>query len=130
MLEERSRFRRRGELTAGATLLPGDSAFRLYDTFGFPLDLTQEALRGRNIGVDDDGFKAAMARQRAEARKAWAGSGEAATETVWYGIKERTGATEFLGYSTETAEGVVQALVHDGAEVDSLAAGAVRLSGV
>ena len=103
--------------------LNGETAFKLYDTYGFPLDLTQDALRARNIGVDTDAFNAAMERQRADARKAWAGSGEAATETVWFGIREKTGATEFLGYDTETAEGVISALVTDGAETDRLKAG-------
>ncbi len=109
-------------LTAGANL-NGETAFRLYDTFGFPLDLTQDALRARGIGVDLEAFNAAMERQRAEARKAWAGSGEAATETVWFALRERTGATEFLGYDTEKAEGIVSALVHEGSEVASLKAG-------
>ncbi len=104
--------------------LDGETAFRLYDTFGFPLDLTQDALKARGIGVDTDGFNAAMERQRAEARAAWAGSGEAATEAVWFRIREHVGATEFLGYETETAEGVVAALVADGAEVDVLRTGA------
>ena len=117
MLEDETR-----EMVAGATL-SGDVAFRLYDTFGFPLDLTQEALRAREIKVDDSGFATAMQRQKAEARKAWSGSGEAATETVWFGLKEEVGATEFLGYNTETAEGVVTALVRDGQPVESLAAG-------
>ena len=109
-------------LAAGGEL-SGETAFRLYDTYGFPLDLTQDALRARGLSVDVDRFNAAMERQRAEARRAWAGSGEAATETVWYGLRERLGATDFLGYETETAEGVVQAIVKDGVEVDSLAAG-------
>jgi alanyl-tRNA synthetase len=109
-------------LGKGATL-KGETAFKLYDTYGFPLDLTQDALRARGIGVDTDGFNAAMARQKAEARAAWAGSGEAATETVWFAIKERAGATEFLGYETEAAEGVVTALVRDGKEVTELKAG-------
>ncbi len=104
-------------------VLSGETAFKLYDTFGFPLDLTQDALRARGLGVDVDAFNAAMARQRAEARRAWAGSGEAATETVWYALRERVGATEFLGYETETAEGVVQAIVKDGVEVDRLEVG-------
>src|SRR5271165_3218862 len=104
-------------------VLNGETAFRLYDTFGFPLDLTQDALRARGLGVDVDGFNAAMERQRAEARRAWAGSGEAATEAVWYALRERVGATEFLGYETETAEGAVQAIVKDGVEVDRLEAG-------
>ena len=103
--------------------LAGEFAFKLYDTYGFPLDLTQDALRARGLIVDVDGFQSAMERQRAEARKAWAGSGEAATETVWFALRERVGATEFLGYETEVAEGVATALVHNGAEVGSLSAG-------
>ncbi|WP_284177346.1 alanine--tRNA ligase [Rhabdaerophilum sp. SD176] len=100
--------------------LSGETAFRLYDTFGFPLDLTQDALRARGIGVDLDGFNAAMARQKAEARAAWAGSGDAASETIWFAVREVVGATEFLGYETEQAEGVVTALVQSGRQVDSL----------
>ena len=103
--------------------LSGETAFKLYDTFGFPLDLTQDALRARGLSVDVDGFNAAMERQRAEARRAWAGSGEAATEAVWYALRERVGATDFLGYETETAEGVIQAIVKDGSEVAVLEAG-------
>jgi alanyl-tRNA synthetase len=101
-------------------VLNGETAFRLYDTYGFPLDLTQDALRARGLSVDTEGFNAAMERQRAEARRAWSGSGEAATETIWYGIRERVGATEFLGYETETAEGVIRAIVKDGVEVETL----------
>lgn len=82
-------------LAQGGTL-SGDVAFRLYDTYGFPLDLTQDALRARGIAVDTDGFNAAMEHQRAEARKAWSGSGEAATEKVWFELREKVGATEFL----------------------------------
>ncbi|MFI0846644.1 alanine--tRNA ligase [Mesorhizobium sp. IMUNJ 23232] len=113
---------------ATATLGPGDmldgeTAFKLYDTYGFPLDLTQDALRQRNISVNLDGFQDAMERQKAEARKSWAGSGEAATETVWFGVREKTGATEFLGYDTEQAEGVVLALVKDGASVETASQG-------
>ena len=78
--------------------LPGEIAFKLYDTYGFPFDLTEDALKARGIGVDAKGFAAAMERQRAEARKSWAGSGEAATETLWFELKEEVGATEFLGY--------------------------------
>ncbi|HEB79754.1 MAG TPA: alanine--tRNA ligase, partial [Rhodospirillales bacterium] len=78
--------------------LPGETAFKLYDTYGFPLDLTQDALRGKGMSVDEAGFNSAMERQRAEARKAWSGSGDAATEEVWFGIREQLGATEFLGY--------------------------------
>jgi alanyl-tRNA synthetase len=114
------------DLPAGASL-SGETAFRLYDTFGFPLDLTQDALRARSIGVDTDGFKAAMERQRAEARKAWSGSGEAATETVWFGVKERVGATEFLGYDAEQAEGIIGSIVRSGAEVANLSAGETGL---
>jgi len=108
--------------SAGASL-SGDVAFTLYDTYGFPLDLTQDALRPRGIAVDTDAFNHAMERQREKARAAWAGSGEAATDTVWYGVKEKVGATEFLGYDTELAEGVVRALVSDGKVVESIPAG-------
>ncbi len=114
------------DLDAGGKL-PGEVAFKLYDTYGFPLDLTQDALRARKIEVDTDGFNASMDRQRAEARKAWSGSGEAATETVWFGIRERAGASEFLGYSAERAEGIVSALVRDGEEVQELNAGETGL---
>ncbi|KQS98186.1 MULTISPECIES: alanine--tRNA ligase [unclassified Rhizobium] len=103
--------------------LNGETAFKLYDTYGFPLDLTQDALRARGIGVDTDAFSAAMQRQKAEARASWSGSGDKATETIWYELKEKLGATEFLGYDTETAEGVVQAIVRDGKAVESAAKG-------
>ncbi len=103
--------------------LPGAVAFRLYDTFGFPLDLTQDALREQGRAVDLAGFEAAMDAQRARARAAWAGSGEAATEQVWFEIKQAVGPTEFLGYSTETAEGEILALVANGAPVPSVSAG-------
>ena len=104
-------------------VLSGDVAFRLYDTYGFPLDLTQDVLRGRHMTVDVNGFNQAMERQRAEARKAWAGSGESATDAVWFSVKEKAGATEFLGYDSTQAEGLVKALVVDGKEVDSGAEG-------
>ncbi|MEM9684786.1 MAG: alanine--tRNA ligase, partial [Pseudomonadota bacterium] len=97
--------------------LPGDVAFKLYDTYGFPLDLTQDVLRLRGIGVDVDGFDTAMAHQRAEARKAWAGSGEQAEDRIWLELRDRLGATEFLGYETEAAEGQVVAIVKDGKEI-------------
>jgi alanyl-tRNA synthetase len=103
--------------------LDGETAFKLYDTYGFPLDLTQDALRQRSISVDLDGFNAAMERQKAEARASWSGSGETATETVWFALREKLGATEFLGYDTEQAEGVITAIVRDGASIDSAAAG-------
>ena len=99
--------------------LPGPVAFRLYDTFGFPLDLTQDALREQGRTVDLPGFEAAMSEQRVRARAAWAGSGEAATERVWFEIKEATGASEFLGYSTESAEAEILAIVAAGAPVDA-----------
>ncbi|MCC1482223.1 alanine--tRNA ligase [Roseibaca sp. Y0-43] len=98
--------------------LPGATAFKLYDTFGFPLDLTQDALRERGRKVDVAGFDAAMAEQKARARAAWAGSGEAADASIWFDIADRAGATEFLGYKSETAEGQILALVAEGAEAD------------
>ncbi len=103
--------------------LPGEVAFKLYDTFGFPLDLTQDILRGQGGSVDTAGFDEAMARQRAAARKAWSGSGEAATESLWFELRERLGATEFLGYDAEEAEGQIVALVVDGKEVQKVNAG-------
>jgi alanyl-tRNA synthetase len=104
--------------------LPGAVAFRLYDTFGFPIDLTQDALREQGRTVDLAGFDAAMAEQRARARAAWAGSGEAATERVWFEIKEGIGASEFLGYSTERAEGEILSVVVGGHPVEAAEAGA------
>jgi alanyl-tRNA synthetase len=109
-------------LAAGG-MLDGETAFRLYDTFGFPLDLTQDALRPRHIAVDVDGFEQAMARQREEARRAWGGSGEAAVEDVWFAVREQAGASEFLGYDAEQAEGRVVALIVDGVSVPQAAAG-------
>ncbi len=111
-----------GGMDKGDTL-DGETAFRLYDTYGFPLDLTQDALRQRGIGVDTDAFSTAMERQRAEARANWAGSGEAATETVWFEVRDKTGATEFLGYETESAEGVISAIVRDGAIAETAGTG-------
>jgi alanyl-tRNA synthetase len=111
-----------GHLPEGAAL-PGAAAFRLYDTFGFPLDLTQDALREQGRGVDLDGFEAAMAEQKAKARAAWAGSGETADQQIWFDIAETHGATEFLGYETERAEGRIVALVTDGAEAAQARAG-------
>ena len=104
--------------------LPGEVAFRLYDTYGFPLDLTQDVLREQGRRVDVAGFEAAMAEQRRRARAAWAGSGEAATDRVWFEVREKVGASEFLGYSTEKAEGVIVALVVDGQSVARAEAGA------
>jgi alanyl-tRNA synthetase len=103
--------------------LDGETAFRLYDTFGFPLDLTQDVLRGRGLTVDVDGFSRSMARQREEARRAWAGSGEAATEAVWFAVREDVGASEFLGYGSEEAEGQIVALVVGGERVAAAESG-------
>lgn len=103
--------------------LSGDAAFKLYDTYGFPLDLTQDALREKGREVDTDGFDAAMEEQKAKARAAWAGSGEAADNTVWFDVLDEAGATDFLGYDTEKAEGQVAALMQDGALVDALKEG-------
>ena len=103
--------------------LPGETAFKLYDTFGFPYDLTEDALRSRGIAVDRAGFDAAMARQKAAARAAWKGSGDAASGEVWFDLAERAGATEFTGYSATEGEGEVVALVREGQEVDSAGAG-------
>ncbi len=110
------------KLTKGA-VFPGDVAFKLYDTFGFPLDLTEDALKPRGIAVDTAAFNTAMEKQKEDARRAWKGSGEAATETIWFEIKEKTGATEFLGYDTEVAEGVVASIVSGGKEAKALKAG-------
>jgi alanyl-tRNA synthetase len=111
-----------GRLGEGEALA-GEVAFKLYDTFGFPLDLTQDVLRGQGRGVDQAGFDEAMERQRAAARKSWVGSGEAATETLWYELRERHGATEFLGYESESGEGQVQAIIVDGEPVAAAEAG-------
>ncbi|MGI8942909.1 MAG: alanine--tRNA ligase, partial [Qipengyuania sp.] len=105
-----------GGLSEGATL-DGETAFKLYDTYGFPYDLTEDALRERGIGVDRQGFDEAMTRQKAAARAAWKGSGETASEEVWFDIAEREGSTEFTGYSSATGEGAVVAIVQDGKEV-------------
>ncbi len=112
-----------GGMAAGESL-PGETAFRLYDTYGFPYDLTEDALRARGIGVDREGFDAAMAQQKAAARAAWKGSGAAADGELWFDIAEREGATEFTGYSSTSGEGRVVALVVDGKEVQSAEAGA------
>ena len=112
-----------GRLGEGEALA-GDVAFKLYDTYGFPLDLTQDALREQGRAVDVAGFDAAMGEQRRRARAAWSGTGDAATGRVWFDLRERLGATEFLGYETERAEATITALVVDGAEVPRAAAGA------
>src|ERR1700752_5081079 len=117
ILHEKSASLKKGDM------FDGDTAFTLYDTYCFPLDLTQDALKSRGISVDQASFEDAMERQRQKARASWVGSGEAATETIWFPLREKLGATEFLGYETESAEGAVAALVRDGKEVDSLKAG-------
>ncbi len=112
-----------GSLSDGEEL-DGKTAFKLYDTYGFPLDLTEDALRRRGIGVDVDGFNTAMEKQKADARAAWTGSGETADDRVWFTLREQHGVTEFLGYDTEQAEAQVQALVIDGDVVECVKAGA------
>lgn len=109
-------------LGEGGTLA-GETAFKLYDTYGFPYDLTEDALRSRGISVDKDGFDAAMAQQKAAARAAWKGSGEAAAGEVWFDIAERVGATEFTGYTSTTGEAQIVSIVKDGKEVESASAG-------
>ena len=117
ILDEASKSLKKGDMFDGVT------AFTLYDTYGFPLDLTQDALKPRGISVDIASFTDAMDQQREKARASWAGSGETADEAVWFTLREKFGATEFLGYETETAEGVVAALIRDGKEVSALKKG-------
>ena len=117
ILDEKSAGLKKGDM------FDGETAFTLYDTYGFPLDLTQDALKSRGISVDQASFTDAMERQREKARESWTGSGDAASEVIWFPLREKLGATEFLGYETESAEGVVAALVKDGKEIDSLKAG-------
>jgi alanyl-tRNA synthetase len=135
---EESRFRdtlERGlrlleEATSGSSAgaeLPGEIAFKLYDTYGFPLDLTEDALRARGMTADKGGFDAAMERQRAEARASWKGSGELAEQRIWFELREVVGATEFLGYEHDTAEAQVRALVVGGAPVQRAEAGEVMV---
>lgn len=104
-------------------VLSGKTAFRLYDTYGFPLDMTQDALKSRNIKVDEDGFNAAMAEQKALARKNWTGSGDAGTEKIWFELQDKLGSTEFLGYTTLKADAVTTALVQNGNIVDEINGG-------
>ena len=111
-----------GDLAEGGTL-PGETAFKLYDTYGFPYDLTEDALRSRGLGVDRAGFDAAMAEQKAAARAAWKGSGEKASDEIWFDIAEKAGNTEFIGYSSTEGEGEVLAIVKDGVNFDSATAG-------
>ena len=117
ILDEKSAGLKKGDM------FDGDTAFTLYDTYGFPLDLTQDALKSRGISVDQASFTDAMERQNAKARASWTGTGDTASENIWFPLREKLGATEFLGYETESAEGVVAALVKDGKDADSLKAG-------
>src|SRR3979411_399245 len=117
ILDEKSSSLKKGDM------FDGDTAFTLYDTYGFPLDLTQDALKSRGIGVDIAYFTDAMEKQKAKARASWSGSGDTASENIWFPLREKLGATEFLGYETESAEGVVSALVKDGKDADCLKAG-------
>jgi alanyl-tRNA synthetase len=117
ILDDKSASLKKGDM------FDGETAFTLYDTYGFPLDLTQDALRNRGISVDIASFTDAMEKQKQKARASRFSSGETATEAIWFELREKLGATEFLGYETESAEGAVTALVKDGKEVDSLKAG-------
>ncbi len=103
--------------------LAGDVAFKLYDTYGFPLDLTQDALRAKNINVDLDGFNTSMEKQKADARKAWTGSGDTATEKFWFELLDSVGPTEFLGYDKDAAEGQVKAIIKDGKQINEAKSG-------
>ena len=134
LLQEETQFRRTltnglrllDEATAGlatGATLPGETAFKLYDTFGFPYDLTEDALRSQGFGIDREGFDAAMARQKQAARAAWKGSGAKASDEIWFDIAEQSGGTEFLGYTATSGEGQIVALVKDGARVEQASAG-------
>ena len=101
-------------------VLPGEVAFKLYDTYGFPLDLTEDILRNKSMSIDSEKFQSLMKESRELAKKNWKGSGDAAVEDVWFGIKDKLGATEFLGYETNQAEGAVLSLLKDNKEVDEL----------
>lgn len=103
--------------------LSGTTAFKLYDTYGFPLDLTQDALKAKNINVDTRGFDEAMEKQRAEARRNWAGSGDAGTDKIWFELQDKLGSTEFLGYNTLRADAEITALVQNGREISEISAG-------
>ena len=117
LLDEESAGLQKGDV------FKGETAFKLYDTYGFPLDLTQDALKPRGVSVDLPAFEKSMQIQREDARRAWKGSGDAKTETIWFDLREKNGATEFLGYDTEQAEGVVLSLVQQGAAVAQLQSG-------
>ena len=117
LLDEETQNLKEGDELSGAT------AFKLYDTYGFPLDLTQDALKAKNISVDTKGFDEAMEKQRAEARKNWAGSGDAGTDKIWFELQDKLGSTEFLGYNTLKSDAEITALVQNGQEVDEVSAG-------
>ena len=117
ILDEESQGLKSGDVFAG------DTAFKLYDTYGFPLDLTQDALRARGVVVDTDAFAKAMDVQKTEARRAWKGTGDSKADAIWFEVRDAVGASEFLGYETEKAEGVITAIVADGKQVKSLKAG-------
>lgn len=117
LLDEETQNLKKGDELSGAT------AFKLYDTYGFPLDLTQDALKAKNISVDTKGFDEAMEKQRAEARKNWAGSGDAGTDKIWFELQDKLGSTEFLGYNTLKSDAEITALVQNGQEVDEVSSG-------
>lgn len=108
LLDDETKNLKEGDELSGAT------AFKLYDTYGFPLDLTQDALKAKNISVDTRGFDEAMEKQRAEARRNWAGSGDAGTDKIWFELQDKLGSTEFLGYNTLRADAEITALVQNG----------------
>ena len=104
-------------------VLPGDVAFKLYDTYGFPLDLTEDILKNKSLKIDNEKFHSLMKESRELAKKNWKGSGDSAIDDIWFGVREKLGATEFLGYETNQAEGVVLSLFKDNKEVDQLKSG-------
>ena len=107
--------------------LSGETAFRLYDTYGFPIDLTADILRGRGMSVDQAGFDTAMAEQKKAAREAWSGSGDTASQAVWFRVRDKIGASNFLGYAGTSDEGVLKAIVADGEMRDEVAPGDCEL---
>ena len=117
LLDDETKNLKEGDELSGAT------AFKLYDTYGFPLDLTQDALKAKNINVDTRGFDEAMEKQRAEARRNWAGSGDAGTDKIWFELQDKLGSTEFLGYNTLRADAEITALVQNGREISEISAG-------
>ena len=117
LLDDETKNLKEGDELSGAT------AFKLYDTYGFPLDLTQDALKAKNINVDTRGFDEAMEKQRAEARRNWAGSGDAGTDKIWFELQDKLGSTEFLGYNTLRADAEITALIQNGREISEISAG-------